>query len=207
MWKDIIGFEGYYQINEHGEVRSVDRYMDNNGTQILKKGQLIKPYIDTNGYYQVNFSVNGKKTKGSVHRLVAIHFLENPNKLNEVNHIDHDKLNCHVSNLEWVTRKENQEKMVLFYGKRETRKCIACDSTFTAQKSEPKLYCSVECVRMNRQHLRKVERPSKDDLLELLKSNSFVKVGLMFGVSDNAIRKWCKDYGLPFKKKDIDKLK
>ena len=54
---------------------------------------------------------------------------------------------------------------------------------------------------------RKVERPSKENLLKLIKVNSFLKLGRDFGVSDNTIRKWCKFYDLPFKQEDIKLLK
>lgn len=60
------------------------------------------------------------------------------------------------------------------------------------------------CPKCAAKHRRTVERPSRDELKGLIRNLSMVKVGEMFGVSDNAIRKWCKDYSLPSKKTDID---
>lgn len=51
---------------------------------------------------------------------------------------------------------------------------------------------------------RKVVRPTKDELFDMIKNYSFVEIGKQFNVSDNAIRKWCKNYGIPYKKKDLD---
>ena len=60
------------------------------------------------------------------------------------------------------------------------------------------------CPKCSAKHKRTVERPSREELKGLTRNLSMVKVGEMFGVSDNAIRKWCKDYDLPSKKTDID---
>jgi hypothetical protein len=62
------------------------------------------------------------------------------------------------------------------------------------------------CLSCSRIASRKVERPSKDVLLELITSMSFIQIGKLYGVSDNSIRKWCKSYGLPYKQKDIKNL-
>ena len=63
-------------------------------------------------------------------------------------------------------------------------------------------------ILYNRIKNRKIlERPSKEDLLKLILSKSFLKIGRMYNVSDNTIRKWCKQYNLPFRRKDIEKIK
>lgn len=99
MWKSIKGWEGLYSINENGDVK-------NDIT-----GNLIKGDINSSGYYRVClYNKNHKPSKERFfrHRLVAIHFIENPYELKEVNHIDGDKSNNHVNNLEWVSREENE---------------------------------------------------------------------------------------------------
>lgn len=99
MWKNIKGWEGYYSINENGYVR-------NDIT-----GKLIKGDINSSGYYRVClYNKNHKPSKQRFfrHRLVAIHFIDNPLNLEEVNHIDGDKSNNSRDNLEWVSRKENE---------------------------------------------------------------------------------------------------
>ncbi len=63
--------------------------------------------------------------------------------------------------------------------------------------------CYDKCNKCGRNSLRKVERPSKEELLKLITTKPLLQIGKDYGVSDNAIRKWCKYYGLPFKKNDI----
>lgn len=90
---DIIGYEDLYQISANGEIKN--------------KKRLMKPAIDSNGYYQIHLSKNGKSKKIRVHRLVAEHFIAKPLDKNQVNHIDGNKLNNNINNLEWVTPSEN----------------------------------------------------------------------------------------------------
>lgn len=99
-WKDIDGYNGKYQISDEGEVRSFSRWKNGN---LLKKGMTIT------GYFRVNLVGTGRgdiKPK-VIHRLVAKAFIPNPLNLPEVNHIDGNKLNNNVDNLEWVSREEN----------------------------------------------------------------------------------------------------
>lgn len=104
LWKDINGYEGYYQISSQGNVRSVDRF---DGVHD-RKGTVIKPNLKQNGYLQVGLRKHNTRKWFGVHRLVAIHFIENPNNKPQVNHIDGNKQNNTIENLEWVTEKENQ---------------------------------------------------------------------------------------------------
>nr|DAE52097.1 MAG TPA: homing endonuclease [Caudoviricetes sp.] len=108
VWKDILGYEGIYQVSNLGNIKSLSREvaMPNGGVRLIK--ELIKvPSTDNDGYYHVGLSQNGKMKTFTIHRLVALHFLEiNPSK-NIVNHIDEDKNNNKAENLEWVTHTEN----------------------------------------------------------------------------------------------------
>jgi hypothetical protein len=104
IWKDINGYEGYYQISNQGNVRSIDRF---DGVHD-RKGTIIKPSLKQNGYLQVGLRMHSKRKWIGVHRLVAIHFIENPDNKPQVNHIDGNKQNNTINNLEWVTAKENQ---------------------------------------------------------------------------------------------------
>jgi hypothetical protein len=104
IWKDINGYEGYYQISNQGNVRSIDRF---DGVHD-RKGTIIKPNLKQNGYLQVGLRMHSKRKWIGVHRLVAIHFIENPDNKPQVNHIDGNKQNNTINNLEWVTAKENQ---------------------------------------------------------------------------------------------------
>ena len=108
VWKDIVGYEGIYQVSNLGNIKSLSREapMPNGGIRIID--ELIKvPSIDNDGYYHVGLSKNGRTKTFTVHRLVALHFLDIEPAKNIVNHIDENKTNNRVSNLEWVTHTEN----------------------------------------------------------------------------------------------------
>lgn len=95
IWKDVEGFNGY-QISNLGRVKS---YYNN--TTIIRKTSVVC------GYKHLMLSKNKKKYNFYIHKLVANAFIPNPENKPEVNHIDGNKLNNNISNLEWVTRKEN----------------------------------------------------------------------------------------------------
>ena len=108
-WKDVIGFEGRYQVSNLGNIRSCDKYarVCGGGFRFVKGKSLI-PRKCTNGYLEYTFT-NGRSIKKTylLHRLVATYFIPNPEHLPEVNHIDEDITNNCVSNLEWCTSKYN----------------------------------------------------------------------------------------------------
>lgn len=102
VWADIKGWEGIYQVSNYGRLKSFKQ---------SQKGKILKTTNKPNNYISVVLSIqrNNKTIKQSckLHRLVATAFLPNPNNLKEVNHIDFNKHNNEIDNLEWVTKKEN----------------------------------------------------------------------------------------------------
>lgn len=109
IWKDIPGYEGVYQINTYGTVKSLDRYVKHSkGGPKLIKGKVISSKIDK-GYHRVKLCKDGSRKYYAVHRLVALTFIDNPHNLPVINHIDGNKLNNHISNLEWCTISENTQ--------------------------------------------------------------------------------------------------
>lgn len=110
IWKDVIGYEGLYQVSNFGKIKSLDIYVNSkNGSRRLHKGKVLKNNISKNGYYSVILCKNGKHSKKLVHRLVADAFIENKLKKKQVNHIDGNKTNNTVNNLEWCTPYENMQ--------------------------------------------------------------------------------------------------
>lgn len=108
IWKDIIGYEGYYKINNKGTVISLDRITAySNGAQHNHKGRIMATTKCPKGYIFVSLSMHGKTIKIGVHRLVAKSFIPNPLNKPQINHIDSVPSNNNVENLEWVTAKEN----------------------------------------------------------------------------------------------------
>lgn len=100
-WKDIQGFIGRYQISNTGKLKSL---LSANGE---KRELIIAGSLDKNGYHRVNLYKDGKVAYKRTNVLVAEYFLIKPGDEYQVNHIDGNKLNNNVSNLEWVTLKEN----------------------------------------------------------------------------------------------------
>lgn len=106
IWRDIEGFEGLYQVSNTGQIRSLR----------FGKTKILKVMADNRGYKSLSLYKNGKGKTYRVHRLVAQAFIPNPNNLPEVNHKDENKANNHVSNLEWISHKDNVN-----YGTRNKR--------------------------------------------------------------------------------------
>lgn len=95
QWSDIKGYEGYYRISNTGKIYSI------------KSNIMLKQSNSNKGYHSVKLQRNGIKKMYRVHRLVAMTFIPNPTGLLEVNHIDEDKSNNLVTNLEWMSHTDN----------------------------------------------------------------------------------------------------
>lgn len=115
IWKDVgvydgVDFTGCYEVSNKGGVRALDRIiMRKNGRKQIKDGHIMRQYDDGHGYMKVFLKKNGKMKSPKVHQLVALRFIPNPDTEHktQVNHIDEDKTNNCVENLEWVTPSEN----------------------------------------------------------------------------------------------------
>lgn len=104
IWKSIAAYEGLYEVSNFGRVRGLNRVC--RGKKWRKKLMILDNHYA--GYKVIKFSKDGEKRKKFfVHRLVAEAFIPNLENKTVVNHIDADKSNNHISNLEWMTYKEN----------------------------------------------------------------------------------------------------
>ena len=110
IWKDIKGYEGLYQVSNLGNVRSLITYKyskkQNKCIEIIRE-KVLKPSIDKHNYKFVVLTRNRIRKTIKVHRLIAENFIENTNNKPLINHIDGNKLNNNINNLEWVTNSEN----------------------------------------------------------------------------------------------------
>lgn len=116
-WRPVVGYEGYYEVSSLGRVRSVERGVVNcNGVCRVRKSKIMKTRVSNRGREGLGLNKNKCQTYQSVHRLVAMAFLPNPDNLPEVNHKDENPLNNRVDNLEWCTSDYNRH-----YGTRSER--------------------------------------------------------------------------------------
>ena len=106
VWKYIEGYGNTYQVNNIGQIRN--------------RSKILKQSINQYGYYQVSLYKNGKKKTELVHRLVGITFIPNPDNKLTINHIDGNKLNNNLNNLEWATMKEQIHHCVKVLGHKRT---------------------------------------------------------------------------------------
>ncbi len=108
QFKPIEGYTGLYEINNLGQIQSIEHIVIKaNGNKQKVKSCIISKSIDSRGYHKVTLCKNGTKKYFLLHRLIAIHFIENTKNKEFVNHIDENKLNNNLNNLEWVTNREN----------------------------------------------------------------------------------------------------
>lgn len=107
QWKDVVGYEGYYQVSNYGRIRSVDR-IDSNG--LHRKGRILNPQPNKRGYVRVHISKGNKTESLFLHRLVAAAFVKNDNpSLDIINHLDNNPSNNRADNLEWTDYKGNMQ--------------------------------------------------------------------------------------------------
>lgn len=108
VWKDICNYKGYYQISNIGRVKRLSRIITRRGSGNYHVNErIIYPSISKFGYYRIILCKEGVAGRYLVHRLVMLAFKKNINNKPFVNHIDSDRLNNRVENLEWVTASEN----------------------------------------------------------------------------------------------------
>ena len=107
IWVDIEGYEGLYKISNYGRVKSLERIIKNKFGDCLYKEIIKKNILSKRGYYIISLCKNSIEKQYYVHRLVAINFIPKENEKTQVNHIDSNKLNNSLDNLEWVNNREN----------------------------------------------------------------------------------------------------
>ena len=108
IWKPLKGYEGYYEISNLGKVKSIKRYKKNKSKLQIVEEKILSLYTNPkNGYVYVYLCKDGKYKNVRLHRLVAENFIDNKNNYPQINHIDGNKTNNVVSNLEWCTASYN----------------------------------------------------------------------------------------------------
>lgn len=138
IWKDITGYEGYFQVSNLGNFRSLDRIIKykNSGTRLYPGKSLLTETI-VEGYQRIVLMKDAVKKRYMCHRLVAQEFIPNPENKPFVNHINGNKADNRVENLEWCTQSENELHGYRTLGNTMTGKtypkrikCIETDTIF-----------------------------------------------------------------------------
>lgn len=189
-WKPVKNYEGYYEVSNKGNVRSLDRviiYPD--GHRQLHKGVLLSKQITTWGYEQVKLTRNKKITRKHVHDLVADAFIPNNDNLLEVNHKNHIKTDNCVDNLEWTTHEDNMKDLSRYLNSKKTSKiCPKCGGI----KNHNSKYCK-KCFK-----LAKAKLTTEQLELCLKEGMSFADIEKKYNVSSKTIRIKCKKAGICF---------
>lgn len=147
LWRPVVGYETYYVVSNYGRVRSLPRYVNFiHGTVRKLKGKVLKPMTDANGYQYVMLAYNGTQKSKFIHRLVGEAYLDKPDPSCEINHIDGDKRNNAVDNLEWVSHKHNIQhsfdaELHKKYSSEYMRKIGRVGSKISAAKSSIAVLC------------------------------------------------------------------
>lgn len=131
IWNDIKGYEGLYQVSNKGNVKSLERTCKTKWYVRRVKERIYAQSLDRYGYPIVTLHKNGKRSTFTVHKLVASAFLKKPDGCNSINHIDENKQNNNLENLEWCTVQENNA-----YGTRAER--------IAQNQQQPILQCDLE---------------------------------------------------------------
>ena len=118
FWRDIEGYEGLYQISNVGQVKS------------LKRNKILKPSPTKDGYLRVKLSKEGNKKMFYIHRLVAAAFLPNEEELPEIDHINNDRADNRVANLQWISHVENLRKKESDWGVPKKVQCVETGEIF-----------------------------------------------------------------------------
>lgn len=162
VWRPVPNYEGFYEVSNTGKVRSIYRYK-----------RVLKSMISTTGYERVDLFKNKNRKQFSVHRLVAMVFVDNPNGKPFVNHKDENKLNNSADNLEWVTHVENcrygtaiaRRTMHLDYGHRkinnanQIKACSKPVKQYTKSGNFVREWASAsECARANGWQVSNIRR-------------------------------------------------
>ena len=123
----VKGYEGLYEVNKLGIIRGVLRFVKHKNNKKLVRPIIIRQWQNPKGYWRVGLSKNGTRKKHAVHRILCEAFIKNPHGKQYVNHIDGNKQNNDLLNLEWVTPVENSKHAMDmgFIKKKKTEREIA----------------------------------------------------------------------------------
>lgn len=228
-WRDIIGYEGLYQVSNFGRIKSLRRkvFPKTGAKPYWIKERIKVDHISTGGYRMISLNKQGKSHEYHVHRLVAQAFIPNPNNYPTINHKDENVINNHVDNLEWCTQAYNnsykdrlkrqaatlkknhkypitKEKLIVFIKEGLTYPQIAsvCHCSTRTIKQYGTLWgINKHTVLGNPDRKYEKLNINKNELSDLLNYGFTTRyIAELYGVDSHTIIKYKKKYGL-FKEK------
>ena len=105
IWKDVVGYEGFYQVSNLGNVKRVGSFRGVNKAYL--QNYYLTPVDNGKGYLRIKLTINNKSKRIMLHRIIAEAFLPNPNNYPVINHINGNKKDNQITNLEWCTQSQN----------------------------------------------------------------------------------------------------
>lgn len=130
IWRNIKEYCGLYQISNKGRVKSLAKKTSFGSRIKFHPEMILTPVIGKRGYFVVGLSQNGKTKTKTLHRLIAEAFIPNPDNKPYIDHIDGNRLNNEISNLRWVTAKENSNNPVSLERNRQSTKNLWNEGVF-----------------------------------------------------------------------------
>lgn len=196
VWKQFPDLPILYVSNFGNVYSDAYSFVDRFGRQFSYPKKEIKSAPNYKGYHTLKISYKGKLYRYRLHRLVAMTFIPNPDNKLEVNHIDGDKSNNNVWNLEWVTRLENQRHAqdigLIAKKKYFVKDCCICGKLFAGGREQ--IYCSQKCYnqfcRIGKIGL------SREELIQKMKHKTIAEISRECNVSHSTVRRWIDKYGL-----------
>lgn len=176
-WRPITGYEGRYEVSNVGRVRSLDRVTPHNTSANgqTRTGRVLSPRLNRSGYPTIGLR-SGKLVRNffSVHRLVAVAFVPNPDGKPQVNHIDNDRANNRWDNLEWTTQTENLAHMTAqgrrithWSGKPSPNRALTIDQAAAIRADRENTGDSYECIGLR-------HGASKRTVMRIIRGETYV---------------------------------
>lgn len=197
IWKQFPDLPDLYVSNLGSVYLDEYSFIDVMGRERKCSKKTLHPKPNYKGYYCIKISYKGRLYRYRVHRLVAMTFIPNPGNKLEVNHIDGDKSNNTVWNLEWSTRLENQrhaQNIGLIAKKKKyyAKDCCICGKLFVGRREQ--VFCSQKCFKQSCR-IGKIGL-SKEELTQKMKHKTIAEISRECNVSHTTVRRWIEKYGL-----------
>lgn len=182
-WRDVVGYEEYYQVSNKGRVRSKDRISNsNNGGNTLFKGRILEGVINKAGYRRITLKIRPHSKAIFIHRLVAEAFIPNPNNYPIINHKDENPLNNCVENLEWCDNLYNNTYGNALKKAKETR----IESGIAKAVKKIDLEGNIVAIYASKMLAAKIEGVNISKINSLIKNNEVFN-GYRYDVYDKEV--------------------